>query len=162
VKKEYLFIYSHRLKEVIKLVDHIFVMENGSRVWYGSAFETNEEGLVSKMSGNHEAAKEENLSCNLGVASHVVNNANEAVGVKLTDVSDSGLNNINFASHGGEIIGISGLEGNGQKELLHKIFMSRGKRVKGWKSTVRLLMSPVTAKRKQLSAVECSCEFHDN
>ena len=142
------FVYiSHRLKEILSLADSILVMENGGRVWYGTPAETSEEDLVSKMSGNHGARKAEAADAGLGITRYEAGKINEAVGVKLTDVNDGGLENLSFEAHGGEIVGISGLEGNGQKELLRKIFASRSGRTRG--AEIRGKVAYVTGDRKK-------------
>ena len=113
---------SHRLKEIIRLVDRIDVIQNGKNIWCGPVSETSEEDLVDKMAGALEEAKRD-AAANQKSYKHVVQTENQNVRLTANSLTMSKeLQNVSFSAHGGEIIGLAGLEGNGQKELLHRLF----------------------------------------
>ncbi len=115
------FVYiSHRLKEITSLVDRVYVMQNGSVIWAGNINETDEDDLILKMSGVLDGRKEEEV-----VYKYTPEKFNENVYIKANGYSSGALKNISFNAKGGEIIGIAGLEGNGQKDILHAIFDAR-------------------------------------
>ncbi|MCI1959632.1 MAG: ATP-binding cassette domain-containing protein [Clostridia bacterium] len=123
------FIYiSHRLKEIIALVDRVDIMQNGKKIWEGNIEETNEDDLVLKMSGilDKKDCTEEEVSYK-----YEPEKLNENVYVKMNNFTGSGLKNVDFEIKGGEIIGVAGLEGNGQKDLLHAIFESKNRKKTG-------------------------------
>ncbi len=121
------FVYiSHRLKEITSLVDRVYVMQNGSIIWEGDIEETSEDDLILKMSGVLDGRKEEEV-----VYKYIPEKFNDNVYISATDYSGGTLKNLRFKARGGEIIGIAGLEGNGQKDLLHSIFDARDKKGSG-------------------------------
>ena len=114
---------THRLNEAISLVDRMYVASNGSCSWTGNVDETNENNLIVKMGGQldqptpSEICERNNLACEI----------NPNVGVKVDGLRICKGEKISFDIYGGQIIGISGLEGNGQRELLHTLFANRKK-----------------------------------
>ena len=120
---------SHRLKEVINLVDRICIIHNGQNIWDGPVEHTNEEDMLNKMMGSLESSEEGCVKHNLARHEKVPGYKN--VGIEAKGYSDDGvLNNVVFNAEGGEIIGIAGLEGNGQRDLLHAIFKARKGNIK--------------------------------
>ncbi len=108
---------SHRLGEVMNLADRIFVMQNGLIRWSGMVEETNENDLVQKMS---EGATEKDVHGIEEKEKSVV--FQEKTLVAINDLTTKELDEINLTLNRGEIIGIAGLEGSGQRELLQTIF----------------------------------------
>ncbi|MEA5083340.1 MAG: ATP-binding cassette domain-containing protein [Lachnospiraceae bacterium] len=126
------FIYiSHRLKEVMYLADRVFIMQNGAKKHECTICETDELDMVNRMGSGigsidtQKAVKE-------------TPKANENVGVKFSDYSLGMLKNVTAQMHGGEIVCLTGLEGNGQLEMLHEIFYKAGKRKSGLEITGRV------------------------
>jgi ribose transport system ATP-binding protein len=107
---------SHRLNEVMYLSDYIFIMQNGKRKMYCHVNHTNEEDMVNRM-GDTVMKTESDDTFEFPAL-------NETIHVKMDSYSKGMLKDISEAFYGGEIIGISGLEGNGQLELLQSIFTS--------------------------------------
>ena len=108
---------SHKLFEIMDVAERIAVMRNGRLVWHGGAKQTAVADLV-RMMGGEAAALPASLRAAPDLASSPVRVciSGEVVAPLGRDV---GL-------HEGEIVGFAGLEGSGQKELLHLIFNAGG------------------------------------
>jgi len=100
---------SHRLEEVFELGDRVTVLKDGSLIGVKNIKETNEDELIKMMVGRElniifppkDEAKDETV---------VLDVKNVTVPGKVHDVS--------FSVRRGEVIGIAGLQGHGQSELL--------------------------------------------
>lgn len=113
---------SHKLNEVEALADQITVLRNGKVTGCISRKNTNKEQLVEMMIGrdvintypkNVDAAKETVLQ---------ISNISA-----LNDMNTLGLDGISFNVKAGEIYGIAGVSGNGQRELAEVIVGLRHK-----------------------------------
>ncbi len=109
-------IITHKLHEVLSLSDRVAVLRKGEYVGTVKTAETNESQLTEMMVGekvslNINRTEPENCAERLVVTG--VNCTNRE-GVKI-------LNNINFTAYSGEILGIAGIAGSGQRELLEAI-----------------------------------------
>lgn len=108
-------IISHKLSEIMEVSDRITVLRDGQVTGTVLASETNEEEL-SKMMVGRDLVKLERNELTLG---------NSVIDVK--DLSIKGakgkplLDNISFSVRAGEIVGVAGISGNGQSELLQAI-----------------------------------------
>jgi ribose transport system ATP-binding protein len=106
---------SHRLRETLDLADRIVVMRNGSTVWAGQAGRTGREDLVRLLGGAHsDVAPREQAGGTL-----------RDVLMRLNDVGDGELRGVSLALARGEIVGLAGLEGSGQRRILRAIFDRR-------------------------------------
>lgn len=113
------FIYiTHRLFEIMSVTDRVYVMRNGEVIATQKTEESSEDILISVMSG--ESADKLNVSASAEDVTSFEKNPN--VFVRCENFSKGNLKNVEVAMNGGEIIGIAGLEGNGQRDLLHTIF----------------------------------------
>jgi simple sugar transport system ATP-binding protein len=103
---------SHKLKEVLFVADAITVMRRGKVVGTTTAQETNEEGLAEMMVGREVLLEVEKTPATpKGVVLDVYN-------LSLQDVRGfEVVRNVTFQVHAGEILGIAGVQGNGQTEL---------------------------------------------
>ena len=136
---------SHRLKEVIALVDRISIIDNGKNIWDGPVEQTNEEDMLNKMMGSLQS---EAVSSSHVLARHQKAPGFDSIGVTVDTYSGGTvLQNVNFKACGGEVVGIAGLEGNGQKELLHKIFEAGNSNLKGFQIDGKVAF--VTGDRKK-------------
>ena len=103
---------THKLKEILAVTSEVAVMRRGKIVGHLVTAETNEQELANLMVGrcvSFEMIKEDAV---LGdPLLRVVNVSKEGRGRKTLD-------NVSFQVHGGEIVGIAGISGNGQTELL--------------------------------------------
>jgi simple sugar transport system ATP-binding protein len=107
---------THKLKEVLAVADRITVMRRGAVVGMTTPAETNEQGLAEMMVG-----REVLLEVDKGPAEpegkvlHVENlSIEDDRGVEV-------LHQISFEVRAGEILGIAGVQGNGQRELVEAI-----------------------------------------
>jgi ribose transport system ATP-binding protein len=113
---------SHRLGEVIDIADRIIVMRDGAKVWDGRNVNVDRTSLVEKMISEGPNAPKRFDKCS--VQNKPVGNGAE-VYIRTNRLSCDGLVDINVEFRGGELIGISGLDGNGQREFLKAIFFTR-------------------------------------
>ena len=107
---------SHKVHEVLKLSDRITVLRNGRVVGTVPAADASRERLVEMMVGHHVAAEEPPPK---GVAG-----ASRLVVKDLRVESDRGtgaMRGISFEVRSGELVGIAGVAGNGQRELAEAI-----------------------------------------
>ena len=106
---------SHKLDEVLEVADRITVLRAGRRVATLPAGECDQARLATLMVGSEIASRR-----------HAARTAGRAVGqivLQLAGVSaedDRGvqaLTDVDLAVHAGEIVGVAGVAGNGQREL---------------------------------------------
>lgn len=114
------FIYiTHRLFEIMEVTDKVCVLKNGELISTSKTGETDEDTLIAAMSGGENAERDKEESADFDKQPIILN---ENIFVECTNLTNRALNNVNCKMLGGEIIGIAGLEGNGQKDFLHAIF----------------------------------------
>lgn len=108
---------SHKLDEVLRVADEVTVVRAGSTVAEVKSKDVTARELAELMVGS-ELPKPNTLG----------NTKRPEITLALKDVSvvaQSGardlLSNITFSLHAGEVIGIAGVEGNGQAELIEAI-----------------------------------------
>ncbi|MEE0981307.1 MAG: ABC transporter ATP-binding protein [Acutalibacteraceae bacterium] len=109
-------IITHKLHEVMSLSDRVSVLRKGEYIGTINTSEADESTLTEMMVGKKislDIARSEPVNA---VDRLVVNNINctNREGVKL-------LNNVSFTARSGEILGIAGISGSGQRELLEAI-----------------------------------------
>ncbi len=109
-------IITHKLHEVLSLSDRVTVLRKGEYVGTVNTLETNEAELTEMMVGkkislNIHRSEPQNTSDRLVVENISCINRE---GVKLLD-------NVTFTAKSGEILGIAGIAGSGQRELLEAI-----------------------------------------
>jgi ribose transport system ATP-binding protein len=115
---------SHRLREIVDVADWIVVMRNGQVVWQGENSAINEADLVEKMTGGENAASAQPLATreSIVVADHV-----DGVFVRTRRLSGGGLEGLDVELLGGELVGVAGLEGSGQREFLKALYYAHGR-----------------------------------
>ena len=109
-------IITHKLHEVMALSDKVAVLRKGKYIGTVNTAETNPQALTDMMVGravalNIDRPRYENPVPRLAVQ-HLT--CLDAEGVKKLD-------DVTFTAMGGEILGIAGIAGSGQKELLEAI-----------------------------------------
>jgi ribose transport system ATP-binding protein len=114
---------SHRLGEILGVADRIIVMQDGAKVWEGPNANLDQTSLVEKMIGERWDAPERFDSASIQNKS--VRNDGRAY-LRTNQLSFEGLININVEFRSGELVGIAGLDGNGQREFLRALFFTRG------------------------------------
>ena len=109
-------IITHKLHEVLSLSDRVAVLRKGEYIGTVNTSETNETQLTEMMVGkkiqlNIKRSEPKN-ACDRLVVENICCHNRE--GVKI-------LNNVSFAARSGEILGVAGIAGSGQRELLEAI-----------------------------------------
>ena len=109
-------IITHKLHEVLSLSDNVAVLRKGEYIGTVKTSETNEAELTEMMVGkkislNIERSEPQNCEDRLVVEKISCINRE---GVKLLD-------DVSFTARSGEILGIAGIAGSGQRELLEAI-----------------------------------------
>ena len=117
-------------------------MKNGGKVWEGNSEQISEEALIEKMgaAGAETASSGPEKSC-------VNAEKNEEIFVKCTKLKGRNLEDISCEMYGGQVVGIAGLEGNGQQEFLKTIFQASRRNYGQIK--VQGKMAYVTGNRKE-------------
>jgi len=116
-QKDVSYIYiSHRLKEIMVLAHRIYIMQNGCEKYQCAICDTTVEDMVNRM-GDGTGKSEINPSVAVGPPP-----LNNEVSIHFDNYSHGRLKQITNMMVGGEIIALTGLEGNGQLELLQDIF----------------------------------------
>jgi ribose transport system ATP-binding protein len=110
---------SHRLEEVFAITDRITVMRNGRHVWTRARADVTMPMVVEAMVGTSERE----LYPARVAAARSPESAPE-LSVRSLTVGDE-LREVSFDAHGGEIIGLAGLEGSGVATLLGVLFGTR-------------------------------------
>ena len=106
---------AHKLPEVLEISDRITVMRAGKTVGEVATREVSEQSLATMMVGREvtlrvdRAKREGDLVCEIKALKIPGDN-----GATLAD-------DLNLKVHGGEILGLVGVEGNGQAELLQAV-----------------------------------------
>jgi len=107
---------SHKLYEVLEIADRITVIRRGRVVGSRLPDETDEEGLAALMVG-----RDVQLVVDRG-ASHPTAPALLVEGVSIkSDRGGTAVDDVTFDVRAGEILGIAGVAGNGQEELVEAI-----------------------------------------
>ncbi|WP_197504081.1 ATP-binding cassette domain-containing protein [Ketogulonicigenium vulgare] len=101
---------SHRLDEVFAVCDRITVMRNGKTVAALETAQTNRDEVVHHMVGDVPAPPPRTA----GRASEVT--------LKVSGATNARLRGVSFEAHRGEILGLAGLQGQGQSALLQGLF----------------------------------------
>lgn len=110
-------IITHKLQEVLAISDRVAILRKGEYIDAVNTKETNQAQLTEMMVGRkvsleierptYEGEKEERLQV-----------------IDLTCLNGDGvkaLDNVSFTAYGGEILGVAGIAGSGQKELCEAI-----------------------------------------
>ena len=107
---------THKLREVLEVADEVTVMRNGQVVGSTTPAETDESGLAEMMVGR---------SVVLRVSKETASPDATILKVKNLRVQDDrgliAVNDLSLEVRSGEIFGIAGVEGNGQRELVETI-----------------------------------------
>ncbi|WP_377270970.1 ABC transporter ATP-binding protein [Peterkaempfera sp. SMS 1(5)a] len=115
---------SHKLDEVLSVADAITVIRRGTTVASVDPREVNSRQLAELMVGSELPSPETRESTVTDVPMLTVD------GLRLSEVDPDGidrvvLDSIGFTIHKGEVLGIAGVEGNGQAELVEAIMGMR-------------------------------------
>lgn len=109
-------IITHKLSEVLAISDEVTVMRDGRVVGRLQTKETNAAELARLMVGREVLLRVEKPEAKVGATELSVKN----LSVTTTDGTKS-VDNVSFEVRKGEILGIAGVEGNGQTELIEAL-----------------------------------------
>lgn len=108
-------VITHKLREVMELSDSVTVIKQGKVIGNVKTVDTNEQELAQMMVGRDvvlTVSNENPVPCSCETAYSVK-------GLCTTNAEQKEiLHNIDLEVHKGEILGIAGVEGNGQSELI--------------------------------------------
>jgi len=111
---------SHKLKEVLEISDRITVMRRGKVVGHLTTRQTNEEEIATMMVGREVLLRVDKKPATPGAVVMRVENISAN-----TDRGVPALKGVSFELRQGEILGIAGVEGNGQSELMEVLAGTR-------------------------------------
>jgi len=109
-------IITHKLNEVMEISDRVSVLRKGEYIGTVNTCETSEKALTEMMVGQKIDLKIERISIEkkkplLEIRDLTVN----------SDIGSNAIKNVSFYIRGGEILGVAGISGCGQKELCEAI-----------------------------------------
>jgi simple sugar transport system ATP-binding protein len=109
-------IITHKLSEVLAISDEVTVMRDGKVVGRVQTKDTNAAELARLMVGREVLLRVEKPDAKVGKAELEVTN------LSVTDRTGAKrVNGVTFEVRSGEIVGIAGVEGNGQTELIEAL-----------------------------------------
>lgn len=124
---------SHRMEEVFQIGDRVTVIRDGETVYTSHLSETTRERIVAEMVGSEGGASvfaEPPRTDTVG-----------SIRLKARGLSSRRLHDVSFNLYAGEVVGLGGLHGQGQSELLRGLFgleQLEGRLVKDGKNTAAL------------------------
>ncbi|MBJ7579062.1 ABC transporter ATP-binding protein [Devosia sp. MC532] len=107
---------THKLREIMAITDEVSVMRQGSMVQTLKTADTSPEQLAELMVGRRVLLRVEKGPANPGKVMLEVQNL-----IVTDDFKVPRVKNVSFQIRAGEIVGIAGVAGNGQSELLESI-----------------------------------------
>ncbi len=108
---------SHKLDEIDCVCDRVVVMKGGTCAWEGVIADTSIHDLVEILGGEVKVGHKR-IACS----------ADSLIVADIKNLCDGELKNVDITVNKGEIVGISGLAGSGQKYLLNRIFAAAKKK----------------------------------
>ena len=104
---------THRLREVFNISEYVSVMRKGKLIGTFLTKNVKPEQISHMIVGRKIIANEQKHKSNFG---------SEVLGLDkvscLNDIGGKALNSLSFSVHKGEVLGIAGVSGNGQSELV--------------------------------------------
>ncbi|MFW9993584.1 MAG: ABC transporter ATP-binding protein [Candidatus Odinarchaeota archaeon] len=107
---------THKLREIIAICDRVTVLRHGKVIGTVNTSETTRSNLANMMVGREVLFKIDKKAVSPGKVILDVENV-----TALDDRHLRALNNISFNVREGEIVGIAGVQGNGQSQLIEVI-----------------------------------------
>lgn len=108
---------SHRMEEIFQIADRYTVLRNGRTVGEGLIKEATPRDLVNLMV---QGATAQSVAGRQRIASAEL--AQRKVHMDVRDLRAAGLRGVSFQLHEGELLGLGGLRGQGQHQLLLALF----------------------------------------
>jgi ABC-type uncharacterized transport system ATPase subunit len=104
---------SHKLHELMALTNRVTIIRDGKVVGTVLTHETSPQKLATLMIGRE-------TSLELNIATHE-RTAEPLLNVQALGIDDPRLGIVSLVVHGGEIVGLAGVDGSGQRQLLEAI-----------------------------------------
>lgn len=105
---------SHRMDEIFRVADRAVVLRNGRTVGETTIADTTEQALVQLMIGDVVAVPHQTVETEGG--------SPRAERLKIENLFTDRVRGIGFTLGDGELLGLGGLQGQGQSDLLRAIF----------------------------------------
>jgi len=109
-------IVTHKLHEIMEVADQVTILRDGQTIACVAKDETSEAELARMMVGRDVALKIRRTSMNRGHPSLVVSNLHVR-----DDRGELIVRGVDLTVHEGEVLGIAGVDGNGQSELVESL-----------------------------------------
>ena len=109
-------IITHKLEEVMEITDRVTVLRLGKKIATVNTAQTNKHELAKMMVGRDVLLNVERPN------SHIGETVLELKDVFASDNRTKKLNGISLSVREGEIFGVAGVDGNGQRELARAIY----------------------------------------
>jgi len=117
-----IFLISHKLNEVLQIADRVTVLRHGRHVGTVDAADATQNSLAEMMVGRRIVPPQTDAPARRSQAETVL----RATGLTVTDVeSGRELRDVDLELRAGEILGIAGVEGSGQPELIEALAGAR-------------------------------------
>ena len=107
---------THKLREIMAITDSVSVMRRGEMVAHRKTSDTNKEDLAELMVGRKVLLQIDKVPAKPGKSILKVEKINF-----IDDSNVQRVKDVNFEVNSGEILGIAGVSGNGQSELMDLI-----------------------------------------
>lgn len=107
---------SHRMEEIFRLADKYSVLRNGKTVGAGDMNAINEKDLIKLM------IEKESIFSFSRAESKIGNKSEKPICLEVEGLRTPVLKGLNFCVREGELVGIGGLRGQGQRDLLLSLF----------------------------------------
>jgi ABC-type uncharacterized transport system ATPase subunit len=108
-------IITHKLEEVLAISDEVTVMRDGKVVGNVKTADTSAQELARMIVGRDVLLRVEKTDAN------PAGNVLEVIDLSIPGKLGSAVNDVSFSVRAGEIVGIAGIEGNGQTELIEAL-----------------------------------------
>ncbi len=107
---------SHRMEEIFRIADKYSVLRNGRTVGAGDMKDITEKELVRLMIEKESIFEYARRDAKNG------DETEKPICLQVKDLKTETLKGIDFSVREGELVGIGGLRGQGQRQLLHSLF----------------------------------------
>ncbi|MGZ3775376.1 MAG: ABC transporter ATP-binding protein [Pseudobdellovibrionaceae bacterium] len=125
-------IITHKLKEVMSISDNVTVFRSGKVIASKKTCDTNTEDLAEMMVGRR-IQKPQERKTSIDFSKPVLNFSEVSA-----QLGDYGIHNVNLTVHAKEIVGIAGVEGNGQDVLIRTLLDPHSLKKHSLKGTVKV------------------------
>lgn len=102
---------SHRIKEIFEICDDVTVLRDGEFIGESAVKNLTEDRLIEMMVGRRLEEQYPHIDIPAG-----------EIRLEVKNLSGSGVHDVSFQLHAGEILGISGLMGAGRTELMKVLY----------------------------------------